>query len=232
MKKPFPAAKIPSLPILDSNLELDDLEFPIRRIYCVGRNYTAHAREMGHSEREAPFFFSKPADSVVVNPSSVAYPTLTDDLHHEVELVIAIGQEAKTISSQEANSVIYGYALGIDLTKRDLQAVAKQKGRPWDMAKGFDQSAPISSILPLTDSTQINQGIISLSVNQQVKQQGQLSDMIWSPAEVIAELSKHITLKPGDLIFTGTPEGVGTINRGDLVEARLNNRLELSFKIE
>lgn len=232
MTTPFPAAKISLIPILDSGLKQADLEFPIRRIYCVGRNYAAHAREMGHSEREAPFFFSKPADSVAVNPSSIAYPTLTDDLHHEVELVIAIGKEASAISSEQAESVIYGYALGIDLTKRDLQSAAKLKGRPWDMAKGFDQSAPISSILPFTDSNQINQGTISLSVNQQIKQQGQLSHMIWSPAEVIAELSQHVALKPGDLIFTGTPEGVGAIRRGDLVEANLDKRLRLSFKIE
>lgn len=232
MKTPFPAAKISSIPIIDSDLKQSDLEFPIRRIYCVGRNYAAHAREMGHSEREAPFFFSKPADSVVTNPISVVYPTLTDDLHHEIELVIAIGKEATAISSKQAESVIYGYALGIDLTKRDLQSVAKKQGRPWDMAKGFDQSAPISSILPFTDSNQINQGTISLSVNQKIKQQGQLSHMIWSPSEVIAELSQHIVLKPGDLIFTGTPEGVGAIHRGDFVEASIDNRLKLSFKIE
>ena len=223
----FPEPKSPLIPILGS-----ELSFPVRRVYCVGRNYAAHAQEMGHDERELPFFFSKPADSLVVEPKSLPYPPMTSELHHEVELVIAISKELIEADEHQAADGIYGYALGIDLTKRDMQAIAKQKGRPWDLAKGFDQSAPISSIQPIASLDEINNGIIRLSVNQKVKQEGQLSDMIWSPSEVIAELSKHVTLRAGDLIFTGTPSGVGAVERGDKIEATLNQELNLDFYIE
>lgn len=223
----FPTPEFPSIPILNS-----ELTFPVRRVYCVGRNYTAHAKEMGHDDREAPFFFSKPADSLVINPQQLPYPTMTNQLHHEVELVIAINDELSQVSLHQAAQGIYGYALGIDLTKRDLQSQAKQKGRPWDLAKGFDLSAPISSIKPLTDMLEITSGPIGLSINQNIKQQGDLSDMIWSPIEVIAELSKHITLKAGDLIYTGTPEGVGAVEPGDRLQAQLKDELTLDFYIQ
>lgn len=223
----FPNPEHPTVPILGS-----ELTFPVRRVYCVGRNYAAHAKEMGHSEREAPFFFTKPADSLVINPKTVPYPTMTEELHHEVELVIAINQELSDADESEAEACIYGYALGIDLTKRDLQATAKDKGRPWDLAKGFDQSAPISSILPLDELSDIERGPISLHVNNELRQQGDLADMIWSPTEIVQELSRHITLKPGDLIFTGTPSGVGAVERGDRVTSKLNQTLDLDFIIE
>ena len=223
----FPAPQAPEIPILGS-----DLHFPVRRVYCVGRNYAAHAKEMGHDEREAPFFFSKPADTLVIEPKSLAYPVMTNQLHHEVELVLAINQELFEASSSQAESSIYGYALGIDFTKRDLQSQAKSKGRPWDLSKGFDQSAPISVIQPMASLDEIAKGSIQLSVNQELKQSGQFEQMIWSPAEIIAELSKHICLKPGDLIFTGTPDGVGPVERGDKIEANLNQELELNFYIE
>jgi fumarylpyruvate hydrolase len=223
----FPSPSVPEVPILGS-----ELTFPVRRIYCVGRNYAAHAKEMGHSERESPFFFTKPADSLVIEPKSLSYPPMTQDLHHEVEMVIAINQELFAADLEQAASSIYGYALGIDFTKRDLQSEAKSQGRPWDLSKGFDQSAPISSIQPLENLEEISTGELRLSINQEVKQSGQLEDMIWSPAEIIAELSKHVILKSGDLIFTGTPEGVGKVEHGDRIEAYLNQELELSFYIE
>ncbi|GAA4350685.1 fumarylacetoacetate hydrolase family protein [Kangiella taiwanensis] len=223
----FPIPATPQLPILGS-----DLSFPVRRVYCVGRNYAAHAKEMGHDERELPFFFTKPADSLVITPKALAYPPMTNELHHEVELVIAISKELVEADEHQAADSIYGYALGIDLTKRDLQAEAKQKGRPWDLSKGFDQSAPISAIQPIADLDEINNGLISLSVNQTLKQEGQLSDMVWAPTEILVELSKHVTLKPGDLIFTGTPSGVGVVERGDKIEAKLNQELSLDFYIE
>ncbi|GAA4362758.1 fumarylacetoacetate hydrolase family protein [Kangiella marina] len=187
---------------------------------------------MGHDQRETPFFFTKPADSLVHSPKSLAYPPMTNELHHEVELVIAISEEVVEANEHQAADSIYGYALGIDLTKRDIQAEAKQKGRPWDLSKGFDQSAPITSIQPIAELDEITQGFISLSVNQDMRQEGQLKDMLWSPTEIITELSKHITLKPGDLIFTGTPSGVGVVERGDKIEAKLNQELALNFYIE
>lgn len=223
----FPIPTTPQLPILGS-----ELLFPVRRVYCVGRNYAAHAKEMGHDERELPFFFTKPADSLVIAPKVLSYPPMTNELHHEVELVIAISKELVEADEHQAADSIYGYALGIDLTKRDLQAEAKQKGRPWDLSKGFDQSAPITAIQPIADLDEINNGLIALSVNQVPKQEGQLADMVWAPAEIIAELSKHVTLKPGDLIFTGTPSGVGVVERGDKIEAKLNQELSLDFYIE
>ena len=223
----FPIPKPTQLPILGS-----ELSFPVRRVYCVGRNYTAHAKEMGHDQRELPFFFSKPADSLIIEPKSLLYPPMTTELHHEVELVIAIDKELIEANLDQAADSIYGYALGIDLTKRDIQSEAKQKGRPWDLAKGFDQSAPISSIQPIANLDELSNGTISLAVNQVTQQEGLLSQMIWSPAEIIVELSKHVTLRPGDLIFTGTPAGVGPVERGDKIEAKLNQELNLDFYIE
>lgn len=209
----FPPAATPSLPIVDRAER-----FPVRRILCVGQNYAAHAREMGH-ERAEPFFFSKPADALVTDGADPAYPAVTADLHHEVELVCAIGEEGG----------IVGWAVGCDLTRRDLQAVAKARGRPWDAAKGFDQSAPCGALTlgGLPDPA----APITLTVNGEARQSGRLDDMVWSPAEIVAKAGTLWTLKPGDLIFTGTPEGVGPIVVGDRVEATIGGLQTLTFTV-
>jgi fumarylpyruvate hydrolase len=190
--------------------------FPVRRIYCVGRNYAEHAREMGHDPNaEPPFFFSKPADALVVDGADTPYPTLTGDLHHEVELVAAIGTGGRDIAVADAMSHVWGYAVGIDMTRRDLQAWAKKGGKPWEIAKGFDQSGPIGTMVPAAGIALPLKGKISLMVNGEVRQAADLGDMTWDLPHVIAELSKYFELKPGDLIFTGTPAGVGAVVRGD-----------------
>ena len=190
--------------------------FAVRRIYCVGRNYAEHAREMGHEPgREPPFYFDKPADALVIGGAGVPYPPETDDLHHEIELVVAIGGEARAIAPEAANGVIYGYAVGIDLTRRDLQAAAKKAGKPWDLSKGFDASAPIGEIAPAAQIGHPSRGKISLSVNDTLRQSADIADMIWSVPEAIAALSRSVTLRPGDLLFTGTPAGVAALARGD-----------------
>ena len=187
--------------------------FPVRRIYCVGRNYADHAREMGHDPRqELPFFFGKPADAVVDGGRVLPYPPRTAELHHEVELVVALHRRGVDVGITDAASMIFGHAVGIDLTRRDLQAAAKKSGRPWDMAKGFDNSAPIGALTPGIPPAS---GAISLSIDGDVRQRGDLKDMIWSVAEIIATLSTYVELAPGDLIFTGTPAGVGPIKRGE-----------------
>jgi fumarylpyruvate hydrolase len=202
--------------------------FPVRRIFCVGRNYAEHAREVGSPEqadgREPPFFFMKPADALVAGEGelSVAYPPLTQNLHHEVELVVALGAGGANIVLGEALSLIFGYAVGLDLTRRDIQALAKGKGHPWDMGKGFDQSAVIGAIVPLSNTGHPSSGRIWLKVNGQLRQQGDLSDMLWKVADVIANLSTSVTLAAGDLIYTGTPAGVGPLLRGDLIEATVD----------
>lgn len=203
--------------------------FPVHRIYCVGRNYAAHAREMGKDpEREPPFFFAKPADAVVANGVDVSYPTRTSDLHHEIELVVALGKGGTNIQAARALEHVFGYAVGLDLTRRDLQAEAKDKGRPWDTAKGFDHSAPISAITP---SSAALSGKIWLKVNDTLRQQGLLADMIWSVPEIIAELSTLFALAPGDLIFTGTPAGVAAIQPGDRLEGGVDGLETLRISI-
>ncbi len=193
--------------------------FPVHRIYCVGRNYAAHVREMGaNPEREPPFFFSKPADAVVTGGAAVMYPARTADLHHEIELVVAIGKGGRDIARERALEHVFGYAVGIDLTRRDLQAEAKKNGKPWDTAKGFDQSAPIGAIHPVAVTGHPTHGRIWLDVNGTTRQQGDLSELIWSVPETIAELSTFFALAPGDLIFTGTPAGVGAVKPGDRLE--------------
>jgi fumarylpyruvate hydrolase len=189
--------------------------FPVRRIFCVGRNYAEHAREMGNDAREAPFFFCKPADAVVTDGSAVPYPPQTSDLHHEIELVVAIGTGGVDIPESQALDHVFGYAAGLDMTRRDLQAVAKKAGRPWDMAKGFDQSAPIGTIVPAERIGHPGTGAITLSVNGVERQRGDLGDQLWGVAETIAYLSGLVRLEPGDLIMTGTPAGVGAVQRGD-----------------
>lgn len=204
--------------------------FPVHRIYCVGRNYAAHAREMGKDpEREPPFFFAKPADALVANGAHLPYPTRTADLHHEIELVVAIGKGGTNIDPARAMEHVFGYAVGLDLTRRDLQSEAKDKGRPWDTAKGFDASAPISGITP---GAKLDNGRIWLKVNDAVRQQGMLADMIWSVPEVIAELSTLFALAPGDLIFTGTPAGVAAIKPGDRLEGGVDGLETLRISIE
>jgi fumarylpyruvate hydrolase len=202
--------------------------FPVRRIFCVGQNYADHAREMGADPtRQAPFFFTKPADAVVADGKLLPFPSCTADLHHEVELVIALGQGGANVNVATAPALIFGHAVGIDLTRRDLQAEAKKAGRPWDMAKGFDQSAPIGAIVPGLPPAA---GAIGLSVDGEVRQAGDLGQMIWNVAEIIAELSRFVTLRGGDLIFTGTPAGVGPIRPGQTVVATIAGLAPLSVR--
>ena len=195
--------------------------FPVRRIFCVGRNYAAHAREMGGDpDREPPFFFTKPADALVTGGADMPYPTRTSDLHHEIEQVVAIGRGGADIAEADALAHIWGYAIGLDMTRRDLQGEAKKMGRPWDMAKGFDQSAPIGDLVPAA-GIDPGKGHIELKVNGEVRQSSDLDQLIWSVPEVIAYLSGLVRLEPGDLIFTGTPEGVAACRRGDVLEGSL-----------
>lgn len=195
-----------------------DALFPVHRIYCVGQNYSAHAREMGGDpDRESPFYFMKPADAVIASGSIVPYPPRTNDLHHEIELVVAIGKGGKNIAVNDAESHIFGYAAGIDLTRRDLQFDAKKRGRPWDTAKGFDHSAPISAIQTVERVGHPVTGRIWLQVNGEIRQDGDLDELIWNVPEAIAELSTLFTLAPGDLLFTGTPAGVGAVAPGDRI---------------
>jgi|ERR1700733_780639 len=221
----LPQLSVPSIAISGS-----ELLFQVRRIYCVGRNYADHAREMGGDpQREFPFFFSKPADAVVPSGWRLPFPVKTSDLHHEVELVIGLNKGGANIHAADASSMIFGYAVGIDLTRRDLQAEAKKTGRPWDMAKGFDHSAPVGAItrgLPPTT------GSITLTIDGHLRQRGDLKDMIWSVAEIIAALSTFVELAPGDLIFTGTPAGVGPIRRGETVRGMITGTepIEVTFE--
>jgi len=209
--------------------------FPIHRIYCVGRNYEAHAREMGFTGREPPFFFLKPADAAVAVPADtrgqIDYPSLTGDFHHEIELVVAIGKGGRDISVTDAPGHVYGYAVGLDMTRRDLQASMKKQGRPWCIGKAFDQSAPIGPITPIARSGVIDKGRISLSVNGQVRQAGDVSQLIWSVPEVIAHLSAAWELLPGDLIMTGTPEGVAAVVRGDHLHGEIEGLGALDVEV-
>ncbi|HEY1857272.1 fumarylacetoacetate hydrolase family protein [Acidocella sp.] len=196
--------------------------FPVRRVFCVGRNYAAHAREMGNDpNREPPFFFTKPADALVTNGADTAYPTATANLHHEMELVVAIGVGGKDIPAADALSHVYGYTAGLDLTRRDMQDEAKAMRRPWDMSKGFDASAPIGEIVPASQIGHPAAGRIALNVNGASRQVGDLADQIWPVPDIIAALSKLVALAPGDLILTGTPEGVAAVVRGDLLEGEI-----------
>jgi len=213
----FPPPPTPSAGISGS-----DQRFPIHRIYCVGRNYADHVREMGgDTERELPVFFTKPADAVVENGATIAYPTRTSNLHHEIELVIAIGLGGRNISKDKALEHVFGYAAGNDLTRRDLQHAAKQRGQPWDSSKAFDSSAPLTAIRPVARG-HLTKGKIWLVVNGQLRQESDVSEMIWTTPEVIAELSTLFELKAGDLIFTGTPAGVGVLKPGDRIEGGID----------
>lgn len=193
--------------------------FPVHRIYCVGRNYADHAKEMGFSEREAPFFFAKPPDAALPVPfgttGELPYPGETTNLHHEIELVVAIGKSGSNIAAADAVKHVYGYAVGLDMTRRDLQFALRDKGRPWDVAKGFDYSAPISPLKPVGTTGEIVSARIWLNVNGERRQESNIAKLIWSVNETIEHLSKFFELRPGDLIYTGTPEGVGAVKRGD-----------------
>jgi len=191
--------------------------FPARRIYCVGRNFLAHIREMGANEREPPFFFQKPTDSIVPSGSSLPYPSATHDLQHEIELVLAIGRSGRDIPVRQAATHVFGLAAGIDLTRRDLQVQARKASRPWESGKSFDHSAPIGPIRRFNGLTLPTSGAITLRVNEVVRQQGDLAELIWRLDEVISELSRLFSLEPGDLVFTGTPAGVGTVVPGDRI---------------
>lgn len=209
-----------------------DARFPVRRIFCVGRNYAAHAREMGNDpDREKPFFFTKPADAVVDSGSVIPYPPLTEDLHHEIELVVAIGKPAFQISADEALSCVWGYAVGIDLTRRDLQAEAKKASRPWDWAKGFDHSAPCGPLHPAERVGHPDRGRIWLAVDGETRQDGDLADLIWPVRDIVAFCSRSVALKPGDLIFTGTPAGVGPVSAGEEITGGVDGLGEISVTI-
>jgi len=208
----IPAPQIVTVPVADGGA------FPVRRVFCVGRNYAEHAREMGHDpDREPPFFFTKPADALVTGGADTPYPMATTDLHHEVELVVAIGQDGRELDADQAQAIIWGYGVGIDLTRRDLQAIAKKAARPWDMAKGFDASAPMGALVAADTIGHPAAGAITLTVNGQMRQSSDLDQLIWSVPETIAALSHLVVLKPGDLIFTGTPAGVGPLVKGDVL---------------
>ena len=206
--------------------------FPVRRIFCVGQNYADHAREMGSDpDRKPPFFFCKPGDAVHASGTPWPYPSRTDDLHHEIELVVALAQGGREIAKDSALDCIYGYAVGIDWTRRDLQAAAKKEGRPWDAAKGFDHAATIGPIQPRAATGHIASGRIWLAVDGVVKQNGDVSQLIWSIPEVIAELSTLFELRAGDLIYTGTPAGVGAVRRGQRITGGIEGLGEISVDV-
>jgi len=208
----------PALPVAESNQT-----FPVGRIYCVGRNYAEHAREMGHDpEREPPFFFMKPADAIVQNGATLPYPQATKDLHHEIEMVVAIGRDGADIPVAQALDHVFGYGVGLDMTRRDLQGEAKKMGRPWEMGKAFDNSAPCTALKTAAMVGHPAKGAIWLKVNGAVKQKGDLSEMIWNVPEVISYLSRLITLRAGDLIMSGTPAGVGPVKAGDKLEGHVD----------
>jgi fumarylpyruvate hydrolase len=206
--------------------------FPVRRIYCIGRNYEKHVAEMGYDvKRSKPFYFSKPADAIVQSGESVAYPSRTEDFHHEIELVVAIGRAGRDVSVADALDCVFGYAVGVDLTRRDLQRAAKDKARPWEPAKAFDQSAPISAIHRAADVGHPSSGRIWLAVNGEIRQDAGLDELIWNVAESVAELSTLFALAPGDLLYTGTPAGVGPLQPGDKVTGGIEGIDEISITI-
>ena len=227
----FTPAPVASVPVVGSGNR-----FPVHRIYCVGRNYEEHAKEMGFTGREPPFFFMKPADAIVVvntgETGQLPYPSLTANLHHEIELVVAIGKGGKNIQAADAFAHIYGYAVGLDMTRRDLQNDMKKQGRPWCIGKGFEHSAPIGPITPATQADGIAKAAIWLQVNDQDRQRSSTDKLIWNIAETIEHLSHAWELQPGDLIYTGTPEGVGAVVRGDLIEAGIDGLEGLRLRVQ
>lgn len=223
----FEPQAVSSLPILN-----EPCRFPVARIFCVGRNYAEHAREMGHDpDAEPPFFFIKPVTALVSDGADFPYPARSSDVHHEVELVVALGKGGADIPENEALSHVYGYAVGLDMTRRDVQAAAKEAGRPWETAKAFDHSAPCSAIVPASKIGHPEAGAISLTINGELRQSGDLANMIWDIPATIAYLSTWFALQPGDLIFTGTPAGVGAVQRGDRLVASVASVGELSVHV-
>ncbi|MBO0943250.1 fumarylacetoacetate hydrolase family protein [Acidovorax temperans] len=226
----FPPAPTPSVPVVGT-----EAQFPVHRIYCVGRNYEEHAKEMGFTGREPPFFFMKPADAIVVAPpgatTALPYPSLTANLHHEIELVVAIGRGGKNIAAADALSHIYGYAVGLDMTRRDLQNDMKKQGRPWSIGKGFDHSAPIGPITPAAQAGDVGKAGIWLQVNGVDRQRSNVAQLIWNIAETIEHLSAAWELQPGDLIYTGTPEGVGAVVTGDVLEGGVDGLGSIRLKL-
>ena len=210
-------------------------QFPVHRIYCVGRNYVEHAKEMGFTGREPPFFFLKPADAIVFVPAgqtgSLPYPSLTKDFHHEIELVVAIGTGGRNIKAADAHKHIFGYAVGLDMTRRDLQGEMKKQGRPWDIGKSFDHSAPIGPITPAAQAGDVNNAAIWLQVNGSDRQRSNVAKLIWNVAETIEHLSAAWELQPGDLIYSGTPEGVAAVVAGDLLVGGVDGIGELRVKV-
>ncbi|MDR3213256.1 MAG: fumarylacetoacetate hydrolase family protein [Azoarcus sp.] len=221
----IPPAERVTLPVVGS-----DAVFPVRRVYCVGQNYAAHAAEMGSDGRQPPFFFCKPPDALVAGGGRIAYPPRTANLQHEVELVVALREGGADIPEARALDCVFGYAVGIDLTRRDLQAQAKERGRPWEMGKAFDQSGPVSALAPVAQCGHPG-GRIWLKVNGDARQDGELGQMIWNVAEVIANLSTYLTLAAGDLIFTGTPAGVSVVARGDALECGIDGVGRLAIEL-
>lgn len=221
----------PPTPVLE--VRGKEAGFPVRRIYCVGRNYADHAVEMGHDpNREPPFFFTKPADAIVPGGGELPFPVATEDLHHEIELVVALAGGGRDITTSDALQHVYGYGVGLDMTRRDLQAVAKKMGRPWDMAKGFDQSAPMSSLVTAAEIGHPDSGAIWLDVDGERRQSGDLAQQIWKVAETIAYLSTLVTLAPGDLIMTGTPAGVNAVSPGSTLRGHIDGvgEIEVRYK--
>ena len=217
----------PAIPVAGTNDA-----FPVRRVYCVGRNYAAHAREMGGDPtREPPFFFMKPGTAIVTDGKDFPYPSATKDVHHEMELVVAIGKGGENIAEAKALEHVWGYAVGLDMTRRDLQGEAKKMGRPWDTGKAFDHSAPCAAIVPASKIGHPSKGAVVLEVNGEVKQKGDLAELIWNVPEMIAYLSTLFTLLPGDLIFTGTPAGVGPVKKGDTLKGSVAGVGTITFKV-
>jgi len=221
-----PAPSQPSLTVAGTAAR-----FPIRRIYCVGRNYLAHVREFGGDEKNPPFFFAKAGDMIVEGGATVPYPPLTSNYHHEVELVAAIGKAGANIPVESALGHVFGYAIGFDMTRRDVQQAAAKKGHPWEIGKSFDQSAPCGPIFPVAQVGHLHEGEIEIAVNGQVRQRSDLNLMIWDVPNIISQLSQQVTLQPGDLIYTGTPEGVGPVVSGDVMVGRIAKLGELTIKV-
>ncbi|MBS0426625.1 MAG: fumarylacetoacetate hydrolase family protein [Proteobacteria bacterium] len=226
----FSPAPVVSVPVAGSAAR-----FPVHRIYCVGRNYEEHAKEMGFTGREPPFFFMKPADALVVvdagSTGTMAYPSLTKNLHHEIELVVAIGTGGRNISAADAHKHIFGWAVGLDMTRRDLQNDMKKQGRPWDIGKGFEQSAPIGPIVPVAEAGDVENAEISLQVNGADRQRSNVAKLIWNVAETIEHLSAAWELQPGDLIYSGTPEGVAAVVSGDTMVGQVAGLPTLTVKV-
>jgi fumarylpyruvate hydrolase len=221
---------VPAPPIVAIPVEGGD-PFPVRRVYCVGRNYAAHAREMGHDpDREAPFFFMKPADAILL-AKEMPYPPMTKDLHHELEMVVAIGKGGADIPVEKALDHVFGYGVGLDMTRRDVQGEAKKLGRPWDFGKGFDASAPCTALRPAAKIGHIDKGRIELEVNGQTRQKSDVKMLIWSVPELINRISQYMRLEAGDLIFSGTPEGVAAVKKGDKLAGHVDGLPELELTI-